>query len=288
MKKLALILISALLTAPVFGYDFSSFGYTAGISSESATTYTDASGNSFTLTEDAGISDEIASRIADFMDKVILWENIFVKSIAFSETTDGFECIIIPVSVLSEGEELISTIPSGFYFYYDEEGLSYNFRMLEDSYFMTVKGFYINEATLIEKMKSAQDDPVSYIQREDFDYVLSKIDSLDTDVSGLELEIFETVEDLTAQIAEMQTALDDLSGENLELKMAIVSLVNHGALSSKPSEITEELVDKIIELKTETPALTVEEAYEKASSAGIECSKREVLYIFVIFYNEFE
>lgn len=149
-----------------------------------------------------------------------------------------------------EGQDFTPYLPSGMLFN-QSDVLQYNFRMDVNNVFIKVKGEFIGAPELGQKISEALKDPGLYARKRDPEYILSKIEKLETDNSKLQ-------------------------SENNRLRKFLMN--QSGALSEAD-------ILYVINQKKENPSLDAEMIRMKAKEEGKKISKKQVETILQLTFD---
>lgn len=265
---------------------------------------TDRSGLPFTLV----VRNEPTARQLQTLDSILdvfrSMRNVNIASLRVVYANDRAEIILVPRSFVYRERDLAPYMPSGMQFYYSDY-MEYDFRMTSRNLFFRIRGQYFAEDLFADRLAAAVDDPFSYIQSNDPDFVFRKFLSLEERVDKYAALGNQARDDLAAEIADLRTDLkSDIQGlrayvealgektallesEFILLRQAVLVLHNRGFFGSinLPSE---EGIDKLVAMKQREPELTMMEAQDRLEAEGIKMTRREVFLVFSVYFNEFE
>ena len=258
MKHIALCCLMMLVSAPLFAYDWQSKQITREVSSDKedkTLLLKDSSGNMFYVENGDDLTDEEVVSILTIKDSIFGWQNIKIKEARFVSEGGVINMLITPESVLCNSVDIAKNLTAGMLFSFENQTLSYNFRIKKDNYFLRINGAYISEKVLCDKMLEAVQTPQTFVQRRDPDYLLSHIDKID---------------------AEM----------NLIRKIAIA--LNNKGLFSSDGPVDDAVIDKVVKLKQVNSKATKKEIKESLVKENIKVTDRALELIFNVYFYEFE
>ncbi len=226
--------------------------------------------------------------ITRFYNELVMIEGLEVKqaTIIFSET--GFEAVVIPEKFVYGEIDFAPYLPAGLSFMYRTYTM-YDFRMLKDRYFVRIRGEYFSPEDLLEKMKSAHDDPVKYIVSHNPEYVVTQLGKLDLENSNqsstldkLEKELEELSQSHEELMNQHKALLDDYD----KLRFAFIAAVKKGIYGSKTA-VPQETIDEVLSISKANPSFTYNEIYTEMKSKGIKITKGKVALILNTYLGDF-
>lgn len=105
-----------------------------------------------------------------------------------------------------------------------------------------------------------------------------RLESLHTDLGQKHEELKEELQSLSADYASHLVLFD-------RLRYAVLTFHNRSLFRSTP--IPREVIDRVVELKIETPALTEKEIVATLKNEGIKLKLKELKLILAVYFNEF-
>ncbi len=240
-------------------------------------TYLKGPGNiDFTVRSDANISDKNGEIILKLNKELRSWKYINTEKIDFVVLKGKVQAVVIPSSYSYQNINILEHLPAGMLFSFDE-GLRYNFRITVQNIFIRIKGRFINEVLLSEKILKAIKDPVAYLTTYNPRYMLKKI-------MGHQNEI----EKLKEGLKSLKKKHEKLLNTHEKLKNAVLTLHNTGFLGFGVTEIDKKVIKRIIQLKKSNPKITKDQISEKLEKEKLKASSQEIFLILSIYFNEFE
>ncbi|MCX7679835.1 MAG: helix-turn-helix domain-containing protein [Spirochaetes bacterium] len=188
------------------------------------------------------------------------WKNLQIDAIKFFYEQGGFEISIIPKSFTYEGIDLTKYMPSGMQFTFSYI-LQYNFRLNIDRLFIRIMGDFESEDALCKKILSALQNPKEFIKKREAEYLLLKIESL-------------------------ESKYQQLADEFHKLRAATLMLHNAGFFS-RPTPISTETIERVISLRLKDPTITRNKIAEELEKEKIDASSREIDLILKVYFNDF-
>lgn len=201
MKKPLIVLIILILSAAaLFGQNFQRLGYSV-VSRGAEDGYTivtlrDNAGIRFDVYYEGSLSNEQLNQLKEIQTVVASWRNLTISRLQYIMAPDQIEIVIVPASYSYGGRNYIPYLPSGLKFYYTGI-LEYDFRILVNRMTLRVSGPYFNENQLAEKLKSAVDDPIAYIESHDPEHIARRL-----------TETSDTIEEIKANLSDLDDALE--------------------------------------------------------------------------------
>ncbi len=161
---------------------------------------------------------------------------------------DSFQC----------GEDdYVSKIPAGIFFSQSDH-LEYNFRLVREKFFIRIEGTFRDEGSICEKISSAIDNPMRYLNRNDPAFVSSRVEFLEKEIERLE-------------------------NESWNLKLSIIALHNSGFFSG-PKPVDRVILNKILLIKKRNPHMSSDEIYDLVEKEGLDISRNEFELILRVFF----
>ena len=226
--------------------------------------------------------------IARFYNELVQIEGLIVKQASIIFSKEGFEAVIVPESFVKDDVDYAPYLPAGLSFVYRTYTL-YDFRMLKDNYFVRIRGEYFSPDDLLEKMKSAYDDPVKYIVSHNPEYVVTKLTALELENSTQE----SCLDKMEKELEKLTEAHNDLMKQHMELmadydklKFAFIAAVKKGIYGSK-KPVPQDDIDKVLAIKKANPSYTYNEIYTEMKAQGIKITKGKVALILNTYLGDY-
>lgn len=221
----------------------------------------DEMNNRFMLNYAAEPDDSMARNVIQLHNNFRSWKNLKIESIKFVYEQGGLEISIMPKSFVYDGKELSAYMPSGMQFTYSYL-LQYNFRINIDRLFVRIAGDFESEDALCRKIMTAIENPKEYIKKREPEYLLTKLEALETKYNRLADEFY-------------------------KLRAASLMLHNSGFFSG-PSPIDKQLIDRVIDMRLKDPSLTRDKISETLEKEKVKASNREIDLILKVYFNDFK
>jgi len=259
MKRVLIILSSILmLSAPVFAVDWQAKQITreTALDKEDKTAaFKDAAGNIFFIENDGDVTDEEATAVISIKDTMYSWQSMKIKELRFIVENGTISALVTPESLQWNSLDILPSLTAGMMFIYDNQSLSYNYRIKKDNYFLRINGAYISEKVLCDKMFEAINTPQTFVQRRDPDYLLSHIDRVDA-----EMEMF---------------------------RKSLVAVNNRG-LFSNDGPVDDKVIARVVSLKKTNAQATKKEIKETLEKENLKITDKALELIFNVYFYEFE
>lgn len=300
MKKVIItVFIIIISSAGLFSQSLEDLGYSVlSTRTEDGYTVVAAQDPSTGLTFDLYYKTMAASQLSFLREarKIILsWDYIVPKELQIVFQQKAVEIRVFPESVMFNGIDYAEYIPSTIRFFYDDV-LEYDFRILVDNITLRVQGPYFNEEQLAEKLRSAVENPIAYIQTHDPEHIIRRLaeisDNLEeikstqsgsiSDIGALE----EKISGLTNELTELTEAHQALTEKYRKLQLGTIAVTNQGLFSSI-KDFNKDAIDQAIELKEENPSYTEEQLLSACKDKGLKITAKEIHIIFMVYFNEF-
>lgn len=275
MKRIQFVLIVCavlFLTTPLFAGPFENAGLTvvSERSEEGGRAYSlqDADGNQFTCLVEGGLTDQTAASVQTLAKRFYGWQHIAVSSIRFRITAQQIEAGILLKDSTYKGVALVPHVPAGLQFFL-RDTLEYDFRIASQNNFIRLKGWYFTEEQLLDRIVTAVKNPGDFIKSQDPEYLFNALSALEKDFA-----------ELTERSKESEAALALLTN-------AILTLHNKsffGAVSVIPPEV----IERVLVIREENPALTQKEILAQLKAEGITATAKAVSLILAVYFNQFE
>ena len=327
MKKARLILPVILLAVGIsaYGVDLQNYGFSVTNTQQenNQTVYTvqAANGFSFTVASSAPLTDANAKALQTAVSTLSGWNLLKIQQAKIVFNGSRADILIIPSSFVYKGVDLAKYMPSGMQFYYDKY-LQYDFRMLKDNLFLRLKGEVYDESQFVDRLYSAVEDPVLFLQTNNPEYLLKQISDLTKKIDELSVQLSQAktvvqglsskLDSLASQgqdfVAKQEAANkgQDAVNKNVEKQLADIKaqnqkmadefdrvrysllVLNNRGFFGQIYPIDKQAIAKLVELKTADPSLTRDQAIAKLQADGIKMSKKEVSLVFDVYFNEFK
>lgn len=259
MKKYpALIAFLVAFTVNIYAYDWTNDNVSivnqAKDEDKTELKLKDETGNEFSVTYYEEIQAETAKNILKLKKNFYEWENMKVDSINFVASEGGLQISVIPKKYEYQGVDYNRYMPSGMLFTYTY-ALQYNFRITIESLFIRIKGDFSTETDLSKKLADAVKNPQEFVKKRDPEYLLQRIETLDDTVN--------------------------------KMRTALLTLHNSGFFSG-PKQIEPGTINRVVDIKKQNPAITVEKILETLEKEKVKTNNQEVKLILNVYFNIFE
>ncbi len=268
--------LAALIFLTAFTYQFSINWADYGFTQESKTEeennfeYTlKKGGKTITVKSMETIPETVATDVAGFVNKTLQFQFIRYDAITFLYKNGTLDVSLIPITYSYEGTDYVSIIPAGIQFMLEKDTVQYNFRIKKDAYFVKIKGDFVDDSLISEKLKKAAANPALYIKQRDPEFIANKLEQLEEEMDSL------------------KTQSKRLENENNLLKYALMAFHNKGFLGSE-KPVPEEKIRAVLDYKKKFPKATREQVEEEMEKQKLEISSREIKIIFFVYFNEFD
>lgn len=244
------------------------------------------------------------------------WDEFDIRAAEMVFEGKSLSIIFLLNKLVYKGINIAPYLPSGIQLYY-ETFYEYDFRMFKDSLFMRLKGQYYSKGEFLDELYNAVNDPLLYIQTRDPSYIIRQIDELRTtnneqskflhqlDERNLNLldqhealleqhqalverhdSLLSDFETLLENHNNLQTAYNQTVTEKDLLTDGVLSLANRSFFGSL-GVWDRTIVDKVIELKTATPAMTVKECAAAIKAEGLKVANKTIEAVYIVYFGEF-
>ena len=217
----------------------------------------DSSGQAFTVIYAETPDPKYTKDIIALKNIIFNFKTVKIRELKIAvNEKKGIEAVLLCDSVSWQGNELVSFLPAGLFFIYDQQTVKYDFRLVKDNFFVRINGNLISEDDLLKKVYDAWVNPAEYIKKRDPEYLLGKLQ-------------------------ELQEELQRIENGNIKLKQVII------ALNNKNVPVAPEIITEIQQLKKNNPAITSGEAVLKLAEKNFKISGKTAALIFAVWFNEF-
>lgn len=273
LKRTATFLVVLLSVCASLGaVEFSDFGLTVlGESTEDGLRLTrlrDEGGREFTFGADVAVGEAEIAVVDQVLDLVFGFDSMEIEELRIVVGERRVSVQVKPRNFVHEGIDLGALTPAGVQFYFVDY-LEYDFRMLVDGLFLRLRGQFVNEELLLERLVGAARDPEQFLQSQNPEFVLSRIHELEVELAQAQEELREAI-----------TAL--------ELTRNAVLVFENRSFFGSLRIPDSDAVRRLIELKQEFPGLNQDEMRDRLEAEGYSVSSKEVFLVYSLHFNEFE
>lgn len=271
-KTIAILVVLFSVCASLGAVEFADYGLTVlGERTEDGlrlTTLRDEDGREFTFGADVAVGEDEIAIVEQILDLVFGFDSMEIEELRIVLGERRVSVQVRPRNFVHEGVDLGSLTPAGVQFYFVDY-LEYDFRMLVSGLFLRLRGQFVNEELLLERLVRAARNPEQFLQSQNPEFVLSRIHELEVELS------------------EAQQELRELSTE-LELARNAVLVFENRSFFGSLRIPDSAAVRRLIELKHEVPSLSQDDMRERLEAEGHSVSSKEVFLIYSLYFNEFE
>lgn len=275
MKKL-LIAALCLIILPLYASVWEDNGLSVESSSaneqgQTKTNLKDKDGKSFSVLYSSEINDIQLKTLLGFKKEIEKWDNFSIQNIQFFVSERRIEILITPSEFTVEREKI--SVPAGVVFFIDKDAVKYDFRILKDYLPIKIRGVYMNQQELAGKIARALKNPYAFIQMNEPDYYLAKVDETEKELAALKKEVENTK---TAYKKELEI-----------LRTAVIYYQNEDLIKENPGQ-TQKAIQRILTLKKKNSQMTSREIEATLKQEGLKLSKNEIRLILAVYLNVFE
>lgn len=259
------------LSSPVFSFSWENLGFSVKEKTENENDYRyimEKNNKSVTVKSFEPVKEQDAGIIVKFLNMTEKFQYIQYESITFMLKNDTINASLIPTSYLYDKTSYIPYIPAGIQFIITGDSIQYNYRIKKESYFIKIKGDFVDDLLISQKMKKAVDNPSLYIKQRDPEFIANKLEQLEEELDSL------------------RAANRKLTQNNDMLRIAVMTLHNKGLFSSE-KPIPSKLIKAVVDYKNKFPKATNDQIEEYLEKEKIEASDKEIKIILFIYFNEF-
>jgi hypothetical protein len=300
MKKISLLLI-ILFSLSLYGFDWQTKGGTVQSDEElglaNTVELTTPNGYEITVKNEELVTSETADVIFSLTNRFNELEYIKVGTMTFHVLDNLIRVVIIPSSFTYNDRNYMENVEAGIQFTYQNEVLTYNFRIRIRNMFLKLQGAYINEETLCTKIEEALQNPQQFIVRRDPDYLLSKVEELEEKIVQLEAQdrqltqrLVSTDQRLTRNdqilVNNIKKVLNESRAEDDKIRFAQIAYHNNELLAGE-KPVSKEIIKQVLEMYQNDTSLDVDTIFERMKEKEIEISKKEIHIILVTYENRF-
>lgn len=273
MKRSLITALVLLGLAPVTAANWEDYGMKVVNSTQEedkiSMELTDTEGKFLTVNATGQVPDKSLAIIANLQKSLSAWKSMQIKSIRYTLLENNIvEVQVFPSAFADENVDFMKHVPGHLFFIYKDQ-LQYSFRLEVNKLFVKIKGYYIDEADLLKKLKQAIKDPQGFIIKRDPEYFIGKLEKLEEELERLKGK---------AHLQELELA---------RIKSVTAALHNTGVFSG-PEKISENLILRVVELRTQYPIWKREQIQEQLERDKVEWNKKQVKLILSVYFSEFE
>lgn len=256
----ALLLVSGGLWAAT---EWASAGFTPGETrSEGERTIDvlkDASGFSFEAGHKGDLSSGELDKLRELHRIFFNFTGLKVKRLVVNVDAGKVEALVQPESIEYKGKDLKDNVPSGMAFTHSGT-ISYDFRMTQSNIFMKVRGPFDTAEALLKKMNEAVESPLQFIRRNDPEYFIDRLNSIDDSFLSAKREID-------------------------TLRLGSLAYLNAGIFGI-PQPIAAKSVSRCVEIRSQNPTWTKKQIADQLKKDNVKLNDREISLILAVFFNQ--
>lgn len=228
----------------------------------------DERGREFIFGADTAVGDAEIAVVEQVIELVYGFDSMEIDELRIVVGERRTSVQVKPQAFSYEGIDLGELTPAGVQFYF-VDFLEYDFRMLVRGLFLRLRGQFVTEELLLERLVGAAKNPEQFLQSQNPEFMLSRMHEL-------EQELAETRAELEASIIERE-----------KIRNAVLMFENRSFFGSLrfPDNAA---VSRLIELKLEVPSLNQDDMKDRLESEGFSVSSKEIFLIYSLYFNEFE
>ncbi len=256
-RSIALTIIIVLTSlSGLFAYDWSGTGLNIAeekeIDGENRIILKDGKGVQVTVDFMGELSDGDAASVVEAYRFFQEWQTMKPERISITIRGEDLTAVVIPSGYSYRNTDFIPHIPSGMIFNLGDVK-KYNFRIVKDDFFIRIKGDFISENMLNQKIFSALDDPMKYLEANNPKYIVNKLKRQEEEI------------------------------ENLKYNMVV--LANRGCFG-KIKPVSRKDIERIISVKRDHSDFSPKQVEAFLKEKDIKISKKLIELVFVIYFNE--
>ena len=238
MKKLISMILFCLLPFSVFAaYNWPKYGF--NVLEQTINTankhieLTDPDGYLLTIKYQHQYEEKQFPRIIELNKLFHSWQNIGIQNLHFNIQQNLISIIVIIDSFQQDSIDLKPAIPAGFLFT-DSDHLKYNFKLVKNKVLIRIKGDYLNETELTQKIQKALSGSLSDIDQSNPKSIYhllalkkAHIRQLNDEIRQLNKEIRQLnkeVQQLNKEVQQLKKEIRQLNKEVQQLKKEVQQL----------------------------------------------------------------
>ena len=225
---------------------------------------TDSRGTAISLEADRELNEGVLKMAGETVRALSGWDALSLRALRLYYQNGKFRAMALPDKFVCGGVDVAPYLPAGLTFFY-ENGLLYDFRMVKDTVSMKVSGVFVTRAEFSLTVDNAVKNPLAFASKSNY---MARIDELERRLNRL--------------IYQHHTLQQ---GHEKALR-ALLYFRNTGFLRG-PRDINPAVVKRVIQLKSNNPALTVDQVAERLEKEKIKASSKEIHLVFAVFFNDF-
>ncbi|MFP4483270.1 MAG: hypothetical protein ACOCYG_00310 [Spirochaetota bacterium] len=186
-------------------------------------------------------SDEELNNLDTVRQTFFEFETIRFEELKVLFYEDQAEILLVPSRISYDDRDLLQYVPSGMQFYL-RESLQYDFRMVVEEFFVRVRGEFLSEEQLLNRMSEAAANPVSFVQSTDPRYLFEQLNEIRDNIDEAERVALNTAEEirveLSGRVEEGQRQIRESRRAHRELENALIELAeSHEELQTAHQEL---------------------------------------------------
>ncbi|TVR85983.1 MAG: hypothetical protein EA428_14980 [Spirochaetaceae bacterium] len=271
-RTIALLVVVLAVSVSLGAVEFEDYGLTVlGERTEDGlrlTTLRDERDREFVFGADTAVGEAEIAIVEQVVNLVYGFDSMSIEELRIVVGERRVSVQVRPREFFHDGIDLGALTPAGVQFYF-VDFLEYDFRMLVRGLFLRLRGQFVNEELLLERLVGAAQNPEQFLQSQNPEFMLSRIHEL-------EQELARTREELEHSIVERE-----------RIRNAVLVLENRSLFGSVriPDAAA---VQRLIELRQEFPGLDQDDMRARLEAEGFSISKKEVFLVYSLYFNEFE
>ncbi len=278
-RATALLVVLLVVSASLGAVEFADYGLTVlGERTEDGlrlTTLRDERGREFTFGADAAVGEAEIAIVDQIVNLVFGFDSMEIDELRIVVGERRVSVQVRPRNFVHDGVDLGALTPAGVQFYFVDY-LEYDFRMLVRGLFLRLRGQFVNEELLLERLVRAARNPEQFLQSQNPEFVLSRIHELEQELVEVRQELYDSNRER------------ERMSEELELTRNAVLVFENRSLFGSLRIPDAGAVARLIELKNETPGLNQDDMRARLEAEGYSVSSKEVFLIYSLYFNEFE
>ncbi|MBL8992113.1 MAG: hypothetical protein JNM63_02150 [Spirochaetia bacterium] len=264
MRILTALIVSVLLSSGLWAAtEWASAGFTAGDSRQegerTVDVLKDANGFSFEAGHKGDLSSAELDKLRELHKIFFNFPGLKVKRLVMNVDAGKVEALVQPELIEYKGKDLKGNVPSGMAFAHAGT-ISYDFRMTQSNIFMKVRGPFDTAEALLKKMNEAVESPLQFIRRNDPEYFIDRLNSIDDSFLSAKREI-------------------DI------LRLGSLAYLNAGIFGI-PQPIAAKSVSRCVEIRNQNPTWSKKQIADQLQKDNVKLNDREISIILSVFFNQ--
>ncbi|MFO8042231.1 MAG: hypothetical protein R6U25_03435 [Alkalispirochaeta sp.] len=211
----------------------------------------DSQGRRFSVSVMGRFTERHAQALEAMREVIHEIDGLEIERLRYVFESDRADAVVIPAEFTIDGEDYEEYLPSGMQFEFDD-AVRFDFRILVDNLAVRMNGQFVSEEQFLDRIQRAVENPGSYIQSQDPQFLAQQIGSLRERVDAREeadAEQNRRDQEIVAQIDELATRSEQSLQDVVDMGDRAVQRVE-----TQIAELAEQQVQLMAEMADEFEA----------------------------------